>query len=785
MTTVEPIGTPSPIDAPTIVVRNGDDFTASPTTRDGDPGTGQPHFARWWRIAPQESGILTLDTLASEFSGDYPDTQLYIYDAESMALVAFNDSAFIPPTPYLSKVSLRVSEGRTYFVQVGTYDDTGDDVDRYVLTGSMRAGAVTWVKVDWTQPALNGGVWKSSISDLGGAVTGPGDRAIIIAAGGSNPIAYPAGWDVVTYLSGQEAQGVVLTKVATDTDWWATGGAGLLPTITWDGGDSAYTLVIGLSGNLGFNLFDQFREGVAGSTIAASDRYARSVRVGDDKAIHFDFQRHPTGVVTVDQGDVVFTDSGFPDASLQVFESDPGSLTLTVPSHSGYFGVGIVPIPGASAPLLPTAMGAWIEPQALTPVPPDADALSIDEGDVCALEDGLMVVATIGSALYAVHLWAIDTNDAVPAVKGNVFNLGTLAGTTLPDGWDFDPRGTVIDNMSFCVATGPREFALLGRPYETYDSAGNISDTGDYVTAAQFFAVQDDLTIKRAKVCMVAADLPFSYTGSAAAWGKGAVVICSGTGSGSEAGIIIADHGGGAQHVLLPAYSGIDAGAVSGDDLLVVAYPDGVDATQIIRVSLPDGAVTGSVLVDNYETDSTFACTLTDGRVAFVVRLYGDDSFDGPLHVVVVDPQTMGASGPYPITSEAKNFGWTGGHFSNVRDVQPLPDGTLSVGYVTQEQFLMARVDPDNGNLLSIEQVSTFAPEVITAAASPAAVYVARQATLDDGRSGAVFVSYKSNDADHGVFASYHDPVVEAGLIGWWDSAAGIIQPLGSFPLYS
>lgn len=96
-------------------------------------GGSRPYYPAWWELTLAEDASVSIDSFAT--TGDYPDTILTVYSGSEGAPVTEANNDDYSGAPFnTSKVMFTATAGVTYHVRVGSYDNSTDYIDDYVLT---------------------------------------------------------------------------------------------------------------------------------------------------------------------------------------------------------------------------------------------------------------------------------------------------------------------------------------------------------------------------------------------------------------------------------------------------------------------------------------------------------------------------------------------------------------------------------------------------------------------------------------------------------------------------
>jgi hypothetical protein len=99
-------------------------------------GGTQPYWSGWWSYTPAADTRLTLDTNATEAGNpSTADTQLFVFSGTSGSPVPVDDDDD-SGTGFLSSLTLTLTGGVEYHIQVGSYDPDGDTITRFHLTAT-------------------------------------------------------------------------------------------------------------------------------------------------------------------------------------------------------------------------------------------------------------------------------------------------------------------------------------------------------------------------------------------------------------------------------------------------------------------------------------------------------------------------------------------------------------------------------------------------------------------------------------------------------------------------
>lgn len=121
----------------------------------GDPGYP---FAVRWVFTPDTSQTLVIDTL-STVAGDLTlaDTVLYVftgnnYDLNTATVVDSNDDAGLPPDNLLSRVSVDLVAGTTYYIVVTAFDASGNTITAFDVNAPFVGANLSLGALDPTPP---------------------------------------------------------------------------------------------------------------------------------------------------------------------------------------------------------------------------------------------------------------------------------------------------------------------------------------------------------------------------------------------------------------------------------------------------------------------------------------------------------------------------------------------------------------------------------------------------------------------------------------------------------
>lgn len=124
-----------------------------------------------------------------------------------------------------------------------------------------------------------------------------GDVIVVFIGGGNRVTAYPPGWDFEEYLTGQEAQGIVLSKFdGTSAD------SGTTISVDFDGGDPRFVAAIAVQNAQYWVVNESYRHGTAGSTFTAGDHAWTADQYQGDLSATFAFARNASTAPTMGRG---------------------------------------------------------------------------------------------------------------------------------------------------------------------------------------------------------------------------------------------------------------------------------------------------------------------------------------------------------------------------------------------------------------------------------------------------------------------------------------------------
>jgi hypothetical protein len=310
------------------------------------------------------------------------------------------------------------------------------------------------------------------------------------------------------------------------------------------------------------------------------------------------------------------------------------------------------------------------------------DVFGLVEGSVCMLSSSIVVVASLSSYSQAVHYWAVDVSGSTPVVGPEAVYWSfdnTWAIPLMPDDPAINQFDTIND-LSSIVRTGSTTFAMVGEP-------GAALPDGTW-HAASFYSVDPStLVITRTAICGLTdaeTNLYFPEEQTSAAWGSKVVSISDH----ADSYLVIASPDGSTQILGIPGVVGgaNSAVAVTGDTAVIATFSAGSDDMDWYGVDLNTGSVTGHGTMVDIGSDNwaIFSTTLPDGRIAYTSAGRYDERISAsvaPVFVSVLDPAT-GAYERFQIpNSSATLRGWTGGWYSNVRDINCWPDGKIVVSW--------------------------------------------------------------------------------------------------------
>lgn len=342
---------------------------------------------------------------------------------------------------------------------------------------------------------------------------------------------------------------------------------------------------------------------------------------------------------------------------------------------------------------------------------PDDSADNTVEASIVSLAGGIIVAAGLDNDWYNVTFRAFRADGEggleggpVASFNGYPDNLPTAAN---PNGTNGDPDGyhLAIDDMNKFVQISDYVFAWIGESSTDYLAVGSNVEGGDYMICAQFLTV-DPETLEITRTGRAWADNNEFYADetTGVAW-DGKLVMMTGSATGATTNYVaVCEPVGDTEVTFIPTptdHERMGPLGISGDTLIY--WDDDVPGWYKIDLNTEVGSLlTSDDMGMNYSW-AWFTKTLADGRIAVIITgNVGADGVGDPLKLVVFDADMAGGyDGPYTIAASAKNVGWTGGWYSNVRSIDVFPNGNLLIGYlVGNNQPWLAEVDPDDGTII-------------------------------------------------------------------------------------
>jgi len=320
------------------------------------------------------------------------------------------------------------------------------------------------------------------------------------------------------------------------------------------------------------------------------------------------------------------------------------------------------------------------------------------EGDMCLLPSGIIIVMVQESGWYRTPMWAIRPTS--PPTVGPMCFSGNQYGEE--DG-GFEIH---FDDINFAVPCGENTFAIMGEA-----ASGPDFDNG--AVAIILDVDPDTLVITQRVVVKAPWTEYYSDECNAATWQGDKVVIMPAqigiTSGGARLGIVTASGGFSTLDVIYEESPSARPGTftVVGDRGLFAKS----DGTELYGFDLPGGGGVNSVPWPGWGSWSDQSCPLDDGTAAFLISKIpgtGGSSAHSQPWVLIVDPVSLEILHEYSLPFFAREIGFTGGWYSNVRSISQLPDGNLLVGLVVGSNYFVHVFEIDGTSVVHQEVVPDF-----------------------------------------------------------------------------
>lgn len=407
------------------------------------------------------------------------------------------------------------------------------------------------------------------------------------------------------------------------------------------------------------------------------------------------------------------------------------------------------------APLPP-----WSVPLRINSVPnvDTNDSYGFNEAHMCVLDSGIVVVSALSVDSYAIHCWAIDCSGDTPVIGSEaIFNADSQSWASdpvLPD----DPKRRALGDLNECVALGPYTFGYTGEADESYHADGTpttgFGDTlAHYGHVASLFSV-NPTTLAITRTQFVVGDWDNNEAveseATSARWGNKMVIVRDRSDNPSHVWIVSPD--GTLDIFNTTSWCELTAPVVSGDSCFLfgqtLPYSDGV--YHLLQIDLTTGTFydLGSKPEISDYNFSWFGVKRSDGTPAWIVSTE-DSGYNGDAYVAIFN---VGSLDLVHLSDTAEFTGWTGGWYSNVRDIDAMPDGTLVASWVDDsgDDPVMRYALVDGTTVVQTGLVSDFSEPFNSYA------YGARISALPDGRVIAMWLSFRYNggNENYGIYLS-------------------------------